>query len=158
MTWHAYVKIGRLGGGGSDYSAFVQHIGVPSVDMSMGSGLLYISYWPAFIKLPSLPQNDLFFIVLLFAILFEDRFFFQIESRETTHALSLSSCWIDYTCMGEKSEHVFLDLKKNIFWNFLFHFSHLFCATCLQDMQSTIACMMTSYGWKSLEIPYSIGM
>ncbi|KAK3161905.1 hypothetical protein QOZ80_1BG0082920 [Eleusine coracana subsp. coracana] len=30
--------IGRLGGGGSDYSAFVQHIGVPSVDMSMGPG------------------------------------------------------------------------------------------------------------------------
>ncbi|GJN17710.1 hypothetical protein PR202_gb04803 [Eleusine coracana subsp. coracana] len=31
-------QIGRLGGGGSDYSAFVQHIGVPSVDMSMGPG------------------------------------------------------------------------------------------------------------------------
>ncbi|XP_015691752.2 probable glutamate carboxypeptidase LAMP1 [Oryza brachyantha] len=29
--------IGRLGGGGSDYSAFVQHIGIPSVDVSMGS-------------------------------------------------------------------------------------------------------------------------
>lgn len=29
--------IGRLGGGGSDYSAFVQHIGIPSVDMSIGS-------------------------------------------------------------------------------------------------------------------------
>ncbi|XP_071684519.1 probable glutamate carboxypeptidase LAMP1 isoform X1 [Lolium perenne] len=29
--------IGRLGGGSSDYSAFVQHIGIPSVDMSIGS-------------------------------------------------------------------------------------------------------------------------
>ncbi|KAM3351144.1 hypothetical protein ACQJBY_023257 [Aegilops geniculata] len=29
--------IGRLGGGGSDYSAFVQHIGIPSVDMAIGS-------------------------------------------------------------------------------------------------------------------------
>uniref|UniRef100_A0A453FFC3 Peptidase M28 domain-containing protein n=4 Tax=Aegilops tauschii subsp. strangulata TaxID=200361 RepID=A0A453FFC3_AEGTS len=33
-----YIKIGRLGGGGSDYSAFVQHIGIPSVDMAIGSG------------------------------------------------------------------------------------------------------------------------
>ncbi|XP_044349857.1 probable glutamate carboxypeptidase LAMP1 isoform X3 [Triticum aestivum] len=30
-------QIGRLGGGGSDYSAFVQHIGIPSVDMAIGS-------------------------------------------------------------------------------------------------------------------------
>ncbi|KAE8775826.1 putative glutamate carboxypeptidase 2 [Hordeum vulgare] len=30
--------IGRLGGGGSDYSAFVQHIGIPSVDMAIGTG------------------------------------------------------------------------------------------------------------------------
>ncbi|KAL3535684.1 hypothetical protein ACH5RR_004145 [Cinchona calisaya] len=29
-------EIGRLGGGGSDYSAFVQHIGVPAADMSFG--------------------------------------------------------------------------------------------------------------------------
>ncbi|RLM92591.1 putative glutamate carboxypeptidase 2 [Panicum miliaceum] len=29
--------IGRLGGGGSDYSSFVQHIGIPSADMSIGS-------------------------------------------------------------------------------------------------------------------------
>ncbi|KAM3332197.1 hypothetical protein ACQJBY_027794 [Aegilops geniculata] len=29
--------IGRLGGGGSDYSAFVQHIGIPSVQMSIWS-------------------------------------------------------------------------------------------------------------------------
>ncbi|KAK1266307.1 putative glutamate carboxypeptidase 2 [Acorus gramineus] len=28
--------IGRLGGGGSDYAAFVQHVGVPSVDMFFG--------------------------------------------------------------------------------------------------------------------------
>ncbi|CAN0900043.1 Probable glutamate carboxypeptidase LAMP1 [Linum grandiflorum] len=31
-------KIGRLGGGGSDYAAFVQHIGVASADMSYGKG------------------------------------------------------------------------------------------------------------------------
>ncbi|KAJ4958603.1 hypothetical protein NE237_025714 [Protea cynaroides] len=29
-------KIGRLGGGGSDYAPFLQHVGVPSVDMSYG--------------------------------------------------------------------------------------------------------------------------
>lgn len=50
---HLYIKIGRLGGGGSDYSAFVQHIGIPSVDMSIGSGLFFffiylcsLSYFP----------------------------------------------------------------------------------------------------------------
>lgn len=32
------MKIGRLGGGGSDYAAFVQHVGVPAVDMSFGGG------------------------------------------------------------------------------------------------------------------------
>ncbi|KAL7137574.1 hypothetical protein ABFS83_10G101800 [Erythranthe nasuta] len=31
-------KMGRLGGGGSDYAAFVQHIGVPSADLSFGGG------------------------------------------------------------------------------------------------------------------------
>ncbi|KAJ4708548.1 Peptidase M28 family protein [Melia azedarach] len=30
--------IGRLGGGGSDYAAFVQHIGIPATDMSFGTG------------------------------------------------------------------------------------------------------------------------
>ncbi|XP_031272138.1 probable glutamate carboxypeptidase LAMP1 isoform X3 [Pistacia vera] len=30
--------IGRLGGRGSDYAAFVQHIGIPAVDMSFGKG------------------------------------------------------------------------------------------------------------------------
>ncbi|KAK6774460.1 hypothetical protein RDI58_029699 [Solanum bulbocastanum] len=30
------VKLGRLGGSGSDYAAFVQHIGAPAVDMSFG--------------------------------------------------------------------------------------------------------------------------
>ncbi|XP_043706073.1 probable glutamate carboxypeptidase LAMP1 isoform X1 [Telopea speciosissima] len=29
-------KIGRLGGGGSDYAPFIQHVGVPSVDMFYG--------------------------------------------------------------------------------------------------------------------------
>ncbi|GKV11804.1 hypothetical protein SLEP1_g23025 [Rubroshorea leprosula] len=31
-------KIGRLGGGGSDYKAFVQHIGVPAADITFGKG------------------------------------------------------------------------------------------------------------------------
>ncbi|KAG6431736.1 hypothetical protein SASPL_109819 [Salvia splendens] len=31
-------KVGRLGGAGSDYSAFVQHIGVPSADIGIGGG------------------------------------------------------------------------------------------------------------------------
>ncbi|KAK9274754.1 hypothetical protein L1049_022006 [Liquidambar formosana] len=43
-------KIGRLGGGGSDYSAFVQHVGVPSVDMSFGEGYpVYHSMYDDFI-------------------------------------------------------------------------------------------------------------
>lgn len=33
------MKLGRLGGGGSDYAAFVQHIGVPSADISFGEGI-----------------------------------------------------------------------------------------------------------------------
>ncbi|PHT27813.1 hypothetical protein CQW23_32579 [Capsicum baccatum] len=32
------VKLGRLGGAGSDYAAFVQHIGTPALDMSFGNG------------------------------------------------------------------------------------------------------------------------
>ncbi|KAF3619061.1 putative arginine--tRNA ligase, cytoplasmic-like isoform X1 [Capsicum annuum] len=31
------VKLGRLGGAGSDYAAFVQHIGTPALDMSFGN-------------------------------------------------------------------------------------------------------------------------
>nr|CAB3478261.1 unnamed protein product [Digitaria exilis] len=43
-------KIGRLGGGGSDYSAFVQHIGISSVDMSFGPGYaVYHSLYDDFI-------------------------------------------------------------------------------------------------------------
>ncbi|KAI7989693.1 putative glutamate carboxypeptidase LAMP1 [Camellia lanceoleosa] len=42
--------IGRLGGGGSDYAAFVQHIGVPSADMSFGKGYpVYHSMYDDFI-------------------------------------------------------------------------------------------------------------
>ncbi|RLN23627.1 putative glutamate carboxypeptidase 2 [Panicum miliaceum] len=42
--------IGRLGGGGSDYSAFVQHIGIPSADMSIGSAYaVYHSLYDDFI-------------------------------------------------------------------------------------------------------------
>jgi len=44
------IKIGRLGGGGSDYSAFVQHIGIPSVDMTIGSDYaVYHSLYDDFI-------------------------------------------------------------------------------------------------------------
>ena len=31
-------QFGRLGGGGSDYAAFVQHVGIPSADLSFGKG------------------------------------------------------------------------------------------------------------------------
>ncbi|PIN14330.1 Transferrin receptor and related proteins containing the protease-associated (PA) domain [Handroanthus impetiginosus] len=42
--------IGRLGGGGSDYAAFVQHIGVPSADISFGGGYpVYHSLYDDFI-------------------------------------------------------------------------------------------------------------
>jgi hypothetical protein len=47
---HVCIKIGRLGGGGSDYSSFVQHIGIPSADMSIGSGLSYFCCILAFIN------------------------------------------------------------------------------------------------------------
>jgi len=47
---HVCIKIGRLGGGGSDYSAFVQHIGIPSADMSIGSDYaVYHSLYDDFI-------------------------------------------------------------------------------------------------------------
>ena len=32
------MKIGRLGNAGSDYSAFVQHVGIPSSNMVFGEG------------------------------------------------------------------------------------------------------------------------
>lgn len=38
VTYALLVKIGRLGGGGSDYKAFVQHIGVPAADITFGKG------------------------------------------------------------------------------------------------------------------------
>lgn len=42
--------IGRLGGGGSDYAAFVQHIGVPAADISFGGGYpVYHSLYDDFI-------------------------------------------------------------------------------------------------------------
>ncbi|KAF8393459.1 hypothetical protein HHK36_021703 [Tetracentron sinense] len=42
--------IGRLGGGGSDYAAFVQHVGVPAVDMFFGGGYpVYHSMYDDFI-------------------------------------------------------------------------------------------------------------
>ncbi|XP_027070554.1 probable glutamate carboxypeptidase LAMP1 isoform X1 [Coffea arabica] len=43
-------KIGRLGGGGSDYSAFVQHVGVPATDISYGEDYpVYHSMYDDFI-------------------------------------------------------------------------------------------------------------
>ncbi|GAV84345.1 PA domain-containing protein/TFR_dimer domain-containing protein/Peptidase_M28 domain-containing protein [Cephalotus follicularis] len=43
-------RIGRLGGGGSDYAAFVQHIGAPAADMSFGGGYpVYHSMYDDFI-------------------------------------------------------------------------------------------------------------
>nr|XP_043629584.1 probable glutamate carboxypeptidase LAMP1 isoform X1 [Erigeron canadensis] len=43
-------KIGRLGGGGSDYAAFVQHIGVPSTDISFGNSYpVYHSMYDDFV-------------------------------------------------------------------------------------------------------------
>ncbi|KAL5728975.1 glutamate carboxypeptidase II [Ranunculus cassubicifolius] len=42
--------IGRLGGGGSDYAPFVQHIGIPSVDISFGGGYpVYHSMYDDFV-------------------------------------------------------------------------------------------------------------
>nr|XP_043629586.1 probable glutamate carboxypeptidase LAMP1 isoform X2 [Erigeron canadensis] len=43
-------QIGRLGGGGSDYAAFVQHIGVPSTDISFGNSYpVYHSMYDDFV-------------------------------------------------------------------------------------------------------------
>ncbi|KAI3701428.1 hypothetical protein L6452_26491 [Arctium lappa] len=45
-----YPEIGRLGGGGSDYAAFVQHIGVPATDISFGNGYpVYHSMYDDFV-------------------------------------------------------------------------------------------------------------
>ncbi|GAB2265727.1 Lysosome-associated membrane glycoprotein 1 [Dionaea muscipula] len=45
-----YPVVGRLGGGGSDFSAFVQHVGIPSVDISFGEGYpVYHSMYDDFI-------------------------------------------------------------------------------------------------------------
>nr|XP_016451825.1 PREDICTED: probable glutamate carboxypeptidase 2 isoform X1 [Nicotiana tabacum] len=44
------VKLGRLGGAGSDYAAFVQHIGVPTLDLSFGDGYpVYHSMYDDFV-------------------------------------------------------------------------------------------------------------
>ncbi|KAI0496509.1 hypothetical protein KFK09_022828 [Dendrobium nobile] len=45
-----YPLIGRLGGGGTDFAAFVQHVGVPSVEMSFGKDYpVYHSMYDDFI-------------------------------------------------------------------------------------------------------------
>ncbi|PHT75127.1 hypothetical protein T459_18649 [Capsicum annuum] len=42
--------LGRLGGAGSDYAAFVQHIGTPALDMSFGNGYpVYHSMYDDFV-------------------------------------------------------------------------------------------------------------
>ncbi|KVI01217.1 Peptidase M28 [Cynara cardunculus var. scolymus] len=43
-------RIGRLGGGGSDYAAFVQHIGVPAIDISFGNGRIgcFLAGYPVY--------------------------------------------------------------------------------------------------------------
>ncbi|KAG0459548.1 hypothetical protein HPP92_022676 [Vanilla planifolia] len=42
--------LGRLGGGGSDYAAFLQHVGVPSIDMGFGRGCpVYHSMYDDFV-------------------------------------------------------------------------------------------------------------
>lgn len=44
------VKLGRLGGAGSNYAAFVQHIGSPTLDMSFGEGYpVYHSMYDDFV-------------------------------------------------------------------------------------------------------------
>lgn len=35
------MKIERLGGTGSDYAAFLQHVGIPAADMSFGEGTTF---------------------------------------------------------------------------------------------------------------------
>ncbi|CAK8533789.1 unnamed protein product [Lathyrus sativus] len=43
-------QFGRLGGGGSDYKAFLQHVGIPATDMSFGEGYpVYHSLYDDFI-------------------------------------------------------------------------------------------------------------
>ncbi|XXG57343.1 hypothetical protein AAC387_Pa03g4521 [Persea americana] len=45
-----FPMIGRLGGGGSDFAAFIQHVGVPAVDMFFGGGCpVYHSLYDDFI-------------------------------------------------------------------------------------------------------------
>ncbi|GJS75668.1 probable glutamate carboxypeptidase LAMP1 isoform X1 [Tanacetum coccineum] len=45
LITEATKQIGRLGGGGSDYAAFVQHIGVPATDISFGNAKLTGSFF-----------------------------------------------------------------------------------------------------------------
>ncbi|PHT28376.1 hypothetical protein CQW23_32001 [Capsicum baccatum] len=55
QSWLAFendttVKLGRLEGAGSDYAAFVQHIGTPALDMSFGNGYpVYHSMYDDFV-------------------------------------------------------------------------------------------------------------
>lgn len=41
LTCTFYTKIERLGDGGSDFAAFVQHVGIPAVAMFFGGGNKY---------------------------------------------------------------------------------------------------------------------
>lgn len=38
LIYHLSKKFGRLGGGGSDYKPFLQHVGIPAADISFGGG------------------------------------------------------------------------------------------------------------------------
>lgn len=44
-----FLKIGRLGGGGTDFAAFVQHVGVPSVDIAFGEGTFFLLFFFLFL-------------------------------------------------------------------------------------------------------------
>ena len=64
---HFMLKIGRLGGGATDFAAFIQHVGVPSVDMFFGGG------------------TDPFFFSSLF---FSSSLFFKLMRRKHHHLSS----------------------------------------------------------------------
>lgn len=52
------MKIGRLGGAGSDYAAFLQHIGVPAADMHFGAGNKHIVFCKLHFYLTMVPKRE----------------------------------------------------------------------------------------------------
>ncbi|GJM93172.1 hypothetical protein PR202_ga09703 [Eleusine coracana subsp. coracana] len=98
-------QIGRLGGGGSDYSAFVQHIGVPSVDMSIGPG--YAVYHSLY--------DDFTWIEKFGDPLF--RRHVAVASIWGLLALKLSDEEIlpfNYTCYARELENGAMDINKRV--------------------------------------------